>query len=71
MKPNRYGLKTNNVGKIPAGAMTSTGLRIYNPHEFDLLIKDMMFLKKYVYLVDKMDNLFKEEKSHSLGIEEI
>jgi len=51
--------------------MTSTGLRIYNPHEFDLLIKDMMFLKKYVYLVDKMDNLFKEEKSHSLGIEEI
>lgn len=31
----------------------------------------MVFLNKYVYLVDNMDSFLRGEKTHSLGLEEL
>ncbi|KAL4480816.1 hypothetical protein ABPG72_001685 [Tetrahymena utriculariae] len=61
---NIFGIKPINLGKVIQGQITQQQLLLINPFQYDLIISEIQFLKKYLFLSENLDGFLQSERNH-------
>ncbi|KAL4463454.1 hypothetical protein ABPG73_016417 [Tetrahymena malaccensis] len=61
---NIFGIKPINLGKVIQGQISQQQLSLINPFQHDLIISEIQFLKKYLFLSESLDEFLQSERNH-------
>ncbi|EAR87678.3 transmembrane protein, putative (macronuclear) [Tetrahymena thermophila SB210] len=64
VKHNVFGIKPINLGKVIQGQISQQQLSLINPFQQDLIISEIQFLKKYLFLSESLDEFLQSERNH-------